>query len=325
MTPEKPLFIVGAPRSGTTLLLYMLRSHPRLFLPGDESHFFIPMYRRYGPTPRLDTVADIQTLLQAMQKLRPVFFREFVDTGDPGLEQLARDLAAERPAGLAPLIDALYRHLAQRAGKPRWGDKTPYYVQHLDTIDALFPDSQVVHLIRDGRDVALSLLARRHDFDVYNFYHAARYWEDYVEAGRRSGRRLGPERYLELRYEDLLDAPQAQLERLCDFLHEPYSEAILDFQPPEQMDSKLLQTTPMVSQGLQQANREKWRRHMTPRQVAVFERAVPGLLQACNYPVSRSGPPLALPLRAGYQLHNRLHKWFNRRFRGRPTACLDRP
>ena len=180
----------------------------------------------------------------------------------------------------------------------------------------------MVHLIRDGRDVALSLLARRHDFDVYNFHHAARYWAEYVEAGRRSGRRLGPERYLELHYEDLLGAPQAQLERLCGFLHEPYSEAILDFQPPEQMDSKLLQTTPMVSQGLQQTNREKWRQRMTSRQIAIFERSVASTLQACGYPVETSAAPLSLPVRGAYQLHNRLHKWINRRFRGRPTARL---
>ena len=109
MTQERPLFIVGAPRSGTTLLLYMLRSHPRLFLPADESHFFIPMYRRYGAEPRLDSVEDIHALLQAMQKLRPVFFREFVDAGDADLGQLARTLASEHPAGLAQLIDALYR------------------------------------------------------------------------------------------------------------------------------------------------------------------------------------------------------------------------
>lgn len=322
MTQEKPLFIVGAPRSGTTLLLYMLRSHPRLFLPGDESHFFIPMYRRYGPAPQLDGVRDIRSLLQAMQKLRPVFFREFVDAGDTDLGQLARTLATEHPASLAQIIDALYRHLAQRAGKVRWGDKTPYYVQHLDTIDAMFPECQVVHMIRDGRDVALSMLARRHDFDVYNFYHAARYWEECVEAGRRSGHHLGPERYLELRYEDLLAEPRAQLERLCGFLHEPYSEDILDFERPEQMDSKLLRTTPLVSRGLQQANVEKWRERMKPRQIAIFERAVPALLREYRYPVTTPAQPLSLPLRAGYRLHNRVRKWFNRTFHQRPVARL---
>lgn len=322
MNPERPLFIVGAPRSGTTLLLYMLRSHPRLFLPGDESHFFIPLYRRYGAQPKLDSVERIRGLLQAMQKLRPVFFREFVEAGDPQLAGLARTLAADEPASLAQLIDALYRHLARRAGKLRWGDKTPYYVQHLDTIDALFPDCQVVHLIRDGRDVALSMLARRHDFDVYNIYHAARYWEECVEAGRRSGRRLGPQRYLELRYEDLLAAPQPQLERLCEFLHEPYSGEILEFERPEQMDSKLLRTTPLVSRGLQQANVEKWRERMKPRQVATFERAVQGLLREYHYPLTTAAPPLPLPLRAGYRLHNRVRKWFNRTFHQRPVARL---
>ncbi|RRQ22850.1 sulfotransferase family protein [Thiohalobacter thiocyanaticus] len=322
MNPERPLFIVGAPRSGTTLLLYMLRSHPRLFLPGDESHFFIPLYRRYGPQPALDNVERIQNLLQAMQKLRPVFFREFVEAGDPQLAGLAQTLAAQHPADLAGLIDALYRHLARRAGKVRWGDKTPYYVQHLDTIDALFPDCQVVHLIRDGRDVALSMLARRHDFDVYNIYHAARYWEECVEAGRRSGRRLGSERYLELRYEDLLAAPQPQLERLCGFLHEPYSEEILEFERPEQMDSKLLRTTPLVSRGLQQANVEKWRERMKPRQIATFERAVPALLREYHYPLTTAAPPLPLPLRAGYRLHNRVRKWLNRTFHQRPVARL---
>lgn len=324
MSAHKPLFIVGAPRSGTTLLLYMLRSHPRLFLPGDESHFLIPMYRRYGETPPMETAEQIQSLLTAMAKLRPVFFREFVEHGDEDLSRLAQTLAGSKPRSLAALLDALYRHLARGADKAdsRWGDKTPYYVQHLETINALFPDCQVIHIIRDGRDVALSMLDRRYDFDVYNFFHAARYWEQCVRSGQASGRRLGPDRYMEIRYEDLLAAPQRHLEQVCRFLNEPYTDAILEFQRPDQMDSKLLKKTPLVSQGLQQKNVEKWRGKMTARQIAVFERAVPELLREYGYPVDSSDTRLPLPLRAAYQIHNRVRKWLNRTFHQRPVARL---
>ena len=109
---------------------------------------------------------------------------------------------------------------------------------------------------------------------------------------------------------------------MCDFLGEPYTDAILEFERPDQMDSKLLKKTPLVSRGLQQGNVEKWRERMTPRQVAVFERAVAELLREYRYPVTDAARPLPLPLRAAYQLDNRVRKWLNRTFHQRPVARL---
>ena len=132
---------------------------------------------------------------------------EFLYTDLHGLkfdvEALARSFVAEGRASMRDLISGLFEKNAIGEGKTRWGDKTPYYVLHIDKLADWWPHAQFIHIIRDGRDVALSL-AREHDFGVYNAYHAARLWEQYVETGRALGSSLPASQYMELRYEDML-------------------------------------------------------------------------------------------------------------------------
>jgi len=172
---QGPIFIVGAPRSGTTMLQYRLRNHPHISLPTGESHFFIPLYRNLESFGDLRQVDNIRRVLQAMHEQS----RDFLETDLHGVkfdvDRLARELHAEGRHTMPAIISGLFEKNARGEGKSRWGDKTPYYVMHLPKLLEWFPDAQIVHLIRDGRDVALSLFGRQHDFSVYNTYFAAEY------------------------------------------------------------------------------------------------------------------------------------------------------
>lgn len=301
MPSTSPVFIVGAPRSGTTLLQYMLRAHPALSIPTGESHFIVPLMRDEARFGDLRRRANVVGVLEAMRRQRP----EFTDTDLHGLhfdpQELADRFVAEGRQTMRDLISGLFEANALGEGKPRWGDKTPYYVLHMPALHGWWPDAQFIHVVRDGRDVALSLMGRRDDFYVYNTYFAARYWEQYVEAGRRHGEALPARQYLELRYEDLLQAPRETLGLVCEFLGLDFEDSVLDYRRPAEGGK-----TPLLQGPLQAANAGKWRQAMSARQVRLFEGAVGGTLERFGYELTTPAGRPPLPVRAMYRWHNGL-------------------
>jgi hypothetical protein len=309
-----PIFIVGSPRSGTTMLQYRLRNHPRISLPTGESHFIVSLYRhqeKYGDLSRLE---NIRQVLQAMHAQN----RSFLETDLHGLkfdiDALASDLHAEGRHTMPAIVSGLFEKNARGEGKARWGDKTPYYVMHLPKLLEWFPDAQFIHLIRDGRDVALSLFGRQHDFHVYNTYFAAEYWESYVEKGHALGSALPPDQYLELRYEDLLAQPEATMRKLCAFLGEAYSAELFEVASVDGPSK-----TPLVHKPLQADNAGKWRSKMSTSQILAFEGVAGKTLREFGYDLISPGTPPALVTKAAYRLHNKLLTAFWRRAKQKRT------
>ena len=296
-----PIFIVGAPRSGTTLLQFRLRNHPRISLPTGESHFFIPLYRNQNNFGDLSQLENIRSVLSAMYTQSP----DFLDGDLHGLkfntDNLAKQLHAEGRHTMPAIISGLFEKNAQGEGKSRWGDKTPYYAMHISKLIEWFPDAQIVHLIRDGRDVALSLFGRQHDFFVYNSYFAAEYWATYVERGHTLGSHLESWQYLEMRYEDFLDNPEGSMKTLCNFLGEDYSDTLFDFQSTDDPGK-----TPLVHQPIKVDNAGKWRSKMTSRQIRAFESVAGTTLRQFGYELSTVSKPPSLFIKAAYRLHNYL-------------------
>jgi hypothetical protein len=304
---DSPIFVVGAPRSGTTLLQRMLRSHPRISSPTGESHFFIPLFTRADEFGDLREKENVRRVLQEMYRIRP----DFLDTDLHGMKFDVDALTdAFHGAGvrtIPQLLSLLMETNARGEGKARWLDKTPYYVLHLPKIRRMFPSAQIVHIIRDGRDAVLSMMERRHDIRVYNTYHGAKLWQQYVEAGHNDGMALGPEAYLEIRYEDLITEPAETVRKVCGFLNEEFSESVIHFQKSSDPKTK----TPLLKQDLQSSNREKWRGRMSPWQIRVFESAAGDTLKHFNYPTETDCRPLPLPYRGACRLHNQLWAaWF---------------
>lgn len=127
---------------------------------------------------------------------------------------------------VAELFDRVHSDYALRRGKRRWADKTGRYAMHIDVLDKLFPDCQVVHVLRDGRDVVASHSQR---FGYMEAVKAARKWPVYVRTARREGARLGADRYHEVRYEELVTDTEQTLRKLLGFLGEPWDDAVLDY------------------------------------------------------------------------------------------------
>jgi hypothetical protein len=208
---------------------------------------------------------------------------------DPGTVRVA----CARATSLADGVRRLYGLAAAAAGKPRAGDKTPIYVLHLDELTALLPEARVVHVIRDGRDVTLSWLDGR--WGPRTVVEAALVWRLRVERGQRSGRRLGPDRYHEVRYEDLLEDPKRVTDRLCQFLELDPDPAVLRyFERGAEVAATMRR--PEYHKGLSlppTKGLRDWATTMSDRDVAVFQVLAGDLLGALGYPPSPTPPGAA--------------------------------
>jgi hypothetical protein len=194
------------------------------------------------------------------------------------------DIEAPDVSGLASYPDAVraaYAGYARSRGTSRYGDKTPPFVLHVDLIAELFPESRFVHLIRDGRDVARSLV--RTSFGPNDLARAAEVWTRRVARGRASGRRLSAERYLEVRYESLVTEPEAVLREVCAL-------ASLEFRPqmlhPEEDATAMAARERAHHENLARpvtAGLRDWRRDMPDADVAVVEAVAGDLLAQLGY------------------------------------------
>jgi len=184
----------------------------------------------------------------------------------------------------ATFLDALYRQYVQRLGAERWGDKSPIHTSYIDLIAEIFPIAQFVHIIRDGRDVALSTIeAYGKDRFYVDLYFAARTWKQRVRKALASASRLGPDRYYELRYEQLVANPEALLREICDFLGEVYVPAMAE---PHELARKQLSEKgahAVVRQPIMLKSAGRWRREMSQTDQRLFCAVADDLLDELGY------------------------------------------
>lgn len=272
-----PLVVLGVRRSGTTLLRVMLDRNPELAVP-DESYFVPQLARRHRGT--VDPVAFVDDLRR---------LPTLVEWGlDPGA--VAQRLRPGMTTGAA--LAAIFETYAAERGKARWGDKTPLYMQFLPVLERLFPDALFVHLVRDGRDAALSFLAVPEGIMTAGWGHPrgvagfACQWATEVRDARALGRRVGHERYLELRYEDLVAQPGRELERVCTFAGLAYDDGMLEYVGQTESAAKPHQ------QRLSQAPTpgvRNWRTELAPDDRIAFEQVAGAVLAELGYETERTG------------------------------------
>jgi sulfotransferase family protein len=211
--PAMPV-IVGAPRSGTTLLRLMLDAHPDVAIP-PETGFLAQASALKSSEHSLnaDQFVDVITNFPPEMPTWPDF--------EIAAEDFRGELSRIQRFNVADGFRAFYRMYAGRFGKSRWGDKTPGYVLHITDIAEILPEAHFIHIIRDGRDVSLSWrqcwFAPSQDMKTL-----AAHWQHHVAEGRRQGARCG--RYLEVRYEILVRRSAEVLKEVCAFLGLPYVE-----------------------------------------------------------------------------------------------------
>jgi hypothetical protein len=287
MTPpeRRPFpFIVGQHRSGTTLLRLMLDAHPQLAIPPETQ--FIPLVAQ-----RCAAAADPR--------------RSFLDTltGHPHWPDVHVDdavlderLQALEPFDVGDALRAFYALYAERFGKPRFGDKTPRYVLHMELIERLLPEACFIHIIRDGRDVTLSVMdEQRRAGKTVRAAHVARRWREKIALARSQAHRLNA--YAEIRYEDLVLDTEAALRRVCDAIDLKWDPAMLEYHAtaPARLAELVSVDAKWATVGERRARHAwaahppeptrvgRWRREMSPADRRSFEEEAGDLLRELGY------------------------------------------
>lgn len=281
-------FVVGMNRSGTTLLRMMLDAHPDLTIP-PETHFvpaLIKACKQDGATP--------ESALEAMKSARE--WGDFEISDEEMLGRL-RALPSLRPG---PAVRAFYEIYAERQGKPRYGEKTPTYVERMKLIQRALPEAHFVHVIRDGRDVALSVLDRT--VRELTAGDIARRWRKKVLQARDDAPAL--EHYMEIRYEDLILETEPTLQRVCDFCRLDWRDDLLRYhersadrlqemaralpgggRSQELTVERRLATHAMTTKPPSADRVQRWRKQMSEQQRLDFEERAGDLLADLGYPV----------------------------------------
>jgi hypothetical protein len=268
------VFIVGCPRSGTTLLQRIVNAHPQIAILS-ESHWIPRLFeKRAGLTPEGMVSAElIARLLE-----QPEFPRLQISQ-----EEIEGLIGNSQPMSYSSFIESLFNFYGRAQGKALVGNKTPGFVRRLPIMHELWPKARFVHLIRDGRDTYLSTVNRplRNPkpgvFDTWEEDHvstAALWWELNLQLGRQASSWLGPELYYEIRYESLINHPAEECGALCAFLGLPYDEAMLRFYEG--------QTKPRAARPITPGLRD-WQSQMPVEDVEKFEAIAGDLLDELGY------------------------------------------
>jgi hypothetical protein len=318
---QAPVFVIGCSRSGTTLLYHMILSSGNFAVYRMESHVFTLLEPRFRP---LSVPENKRRLLDAWYQTR-LYARSGLTP-----EDIEPQVMAECQNG-GDFLRIQMEAMCRKQGVERWADTTPEHLLYIRRIKQTIPNALIIHVIRDGRDVALSWeklsQIRRLPCDSKRPAMAAGiYWEWIVNQGREAGRELGDD-YIEVHYEDLVRQPEAVLQKL-----EPFLEHDLDYDRIQQVaigsvsapNTAFRDTSSSDSPGSDNKSPiGRWRQEFTAEDLANFEALVGGTLDKFGYELqAKSSQPRGLNLatmRAAYRLYfeskqylktsSRLGKW----------------
>jgi hypothetical protein len=287
-------FVVGATRSGTTLFRLMLDAHPEVGIPS-ETHFFHKLVKR-----------------SERRHISPELLADTIIThkrwGDFRLDpdELRARFDAIEPFNLSDALRSFYGLYAEKQGKTRWGDKTPGYLRYMRRIEWVLPEARFIHVIRDGRDVALSVLPM--NWGPGTITEAAELWVERVTLARENGATVS--HYMEIKYEDLITETEPILRDVATFLELPWDAAMLDYheRAEERLKEKARDLPRKSSRGDQPAAARmashamakkppdpkrigRWRTEMSPEDREEYESVAGDLLAELGYPVGELAEP----------------------------------
>ena len=264
----------------------MLNAHPKVALP-PESRFVVELY---DGSDEVD-VADLLRRLEAHKRW---------STWGLPIASVASELEGLERAPYADVMEACYRAFARTRNKSMYGDKTPRYVEHIDLLHRLWPQARFVHLVRDGREIALSYADV--PFGPKTVAKAARLWDRRVGRGMTAGRTLPEDHYLELRYERLLVDTEECLRTLTRFLGIEFDPRMLEFDTLARKEvlERSRNYNPHVTEKI--ARTRFWAEQMPLAQVEVFEAIAGETLSDLGYERRFPRPGIAARISAGLGL-----------------------
>jgi hypothetical protein len=279
----EPIFIVGAPRSGTTLLAALLAAHSRMSC-GPETHFF----RWLSKTDPKELCDRKRWPDAAVDFLNTITFPTFSDGNRINLlekyqidrTQIEAYLNGKEPS-IVNILSSITEQYMIRMGKNRWVEKSPDHISQVYAIREHFPHSPIVRILRDPRDVAISL--NKMSWGVETFLEGLLYWRHLDEASEKFF--AADICCITLRYEDLLSYPREELQKLCRFIGEDFEEGMLDTSSTgKQLNSQNVPWKAKASQPIDTSKIATWRNTLTRGENQLAEAVLGDLLEVYGYP-----------------------------------------
>jgi len=279
----------------------MVNGHKHIGVPY-EAHIYNAYWALNDDYEPLTDPARQRQLVNDMLSLRVNRFWNTPPTADEVLDR------TERPS-FHGVFEALMQVWLEKQDKPRWGEKTPQNGPYWRAISEGFPEAKFVHLIRDGRDCTLSWINA--NFGPKLTYPAAVKWAKYLDEMLEMKESLGPERVFELRYEDLVNQPEASLKQLCLFLGETYDPDMLDYHRREDNYMTEKRNNQNLKQPVITTNAGKWRTKMSVKNQRIFEAVAGDQLKRHGYELIHPGATVTSwqKLRDTKLLHPPLRVW----------------
>lgn len=308
---QAPVFVIGCPRSGTTLLYNMLLSAGGFAVYLAESNVFNLLGPRFG---NLAVRSNREKLADAWVDSK-LFRASFLER-----EQIREKIVAEGKSD-GDFLRVVMGEMARQQGMTRWADNSPEELLHMLRIKREIPDALFVHMIRDGRDVALSLDARPYPWvrpfawDRKNsLLVTGLLWQWMVNRGRTYGRQLGPD-YIELHFEELNADPQGTLDRLGDFIQHD-----LNYQRILRAGIGSVSEPNTSFKGDKSGPVGRWTKKISRERLAMFEALVGTTLKELGYPIATTAAASSMTvtrMRAMYRAYFETKFWFKNSSVGR--------
>ncbi|HYI18719.1 MAG TPA: sulfotransferase, partial [Solirubrobacteraceae bacterium] len=275
--PDRPLFMGGCPRSGTTLLQVMLDMHPELGMPR-ETNFIRELWWRRRHFGDLRDPANRRRVAEWIFSDKEHLFRRLIH------RRLTREEAIEEVAAAPPTIGSIIERCIRLHAHdtPRFGDKRPAYSGFIGPLLQMFPDAQYVNVVRDPRGVAASQAAMGWDQPDIVVPAAIVRWEFAVARTDHYARELHPDQLLDVRYEDLVADPHAQLTRVLEFAGLTAGD-VVDRLVSGERDGWFVGPHVLAGAPVTTASVERWRTRLTPSQIALVEQATAPLMERFGY------------------------------------------
>ena len=274
-------FILGNPRSGTTLLRLILNNHSLIGVP-PESGFLQWWHKKYYKWSENDTKDDnkINLLLDDILSSKKI---EDWKLNRPNLKNF---ILSKKPKDYSEIITAIYKFYTNN--KLIIGDKNNYYIHHLEELNLIFPNAKYIHLIRDGRDVACSYknINKLNPNLKYipkvssNIIDIANEWNNNIITIEKFIQNYNS---ITIRYEDLISTPIETLKQVCTFLEVKYEDKMLSYYQNNDEPSSTLQWKEKTKESIDEKNKKKYLSLLSYEEIKKFNEIANVTLEKFNY------------------------------------------
>ena len=286
---DTPILFLGIPRSGTTMLGRLANVYLEIGA-ANEGQFELYLDRTITDESRLSDDAFFNQVLDGLAE--DEYFSLVFHNQIAKAELRSRIEKHIQQRSLNGIAMAVLKMTAEHMRLPRLGHEDPQLIDHLPALLRVFPDCRIVHIIRDPRDVALSIL--KFPWGANNVSVAADHWNRGVGELRRLGHQLGSQRYFELTYEQLLAEPRRTLGCLMTF-----TNARID---ADRLDQYVAETAINPRRN----NSRKWETAFSKRDLQRIEGCAAEQMQAVGYELATSARPVPSLARKYWELRHRV-------------------